>query len=772
MAGGEGSRLRPLTCDCPKPMLRLMGKPLMEYAIELLKSTGIGEIGATLGYLPDEIQDYFGEGGALGVSLRYYIEKMPLGTAGSVGQARDFLDERFIVLSGDGITDFDLAAAVRFHEKRDAMATLVLCRCPNPQEYGMVVTDGEGRIRSFHEKPGPCDMISDRINTGIYILEPEVLKRIPENCPYDFGHDLFPALVAEEMPVFGYTADGYWCDVGDIGAYLKVHADAMDGKIRLPSLSGFGGAVSAGAVLEPGCVLETPCFVSPGAQISTGAQIGPYSVIGPGCCVHPGASVKRSVLFKNVRVEAGAQLRGCVAGTGAAIGESAQLYEESVVGSHSSIGARAVLAPGVKLWPEKALPEGVRPDGNIVWGSRREQRFAGGVLQLDSPAQATRAAGAVCAAMEPRDMLIGRSGSTIAAALWHAAASGAMAQGVQVVDAGVCSLPQLRHALGSLHADAALMVCEEGLLPLNGLGARISEKQQRAILKLCERQDYSGPFTGLTRPLQSAGRTDLSYIAAAAARFSADPELAPELVLCSQNVHLLQLAEQACLRAGLKLRTEWNADRLRIGPGELGILFSDSGEEALFVDACGRFDETQRQLACAWTALEGGASRLVLSLSATRGIEALAKKYNAHAVYPSGERAAWMNALAEREPEQFVLQFDGLIFALMFLSRLVETGMSLDRWRMELPPVYRSARMLRVPLQESGRILRTLAEEFPDVELGGGLRLPREDGWAWLSTGDAADGLEIIAEAADMETAAGMCDFYEDRLRRLLNGRD
>ena len=768
MAGGEGSRLRPLTCDCPKPMLRLMGKPLMEHAILLLKETGVDEIAATLGYLPEAIQDYFGDGERLGVNLRWYIEKSPLGTAGSVGQAREFLNERFIVLSGDGITDFDLAAAIRFHEEKKALATLVLCKCASPQEYGMVVCDGEGRIRAFHEKPGRCDVYSDRINTGIYILEPEIMARIPEGCPYDFGHDLFPALVAEGLPVYGYTAEGYWCDVGDVGAYLRVHADAMDGKIRTISPASLSNA----AVLEPGCILEPPCHIEAGAHICAGARIGPYAVIGEGSVVQPGASIKRSIIFPNCRIGSGAQLRGCVACAGAQVGDGAQLYEESVVGSRSSVGARALLSPGVKLWPEKSLPEGGHPDANIVWGSRREQRFVAGALQLESPAQAARAAGAIIAQMQPRELLVGRSGSTVASAMWHAVCSGAMAQGVQVIDAGICSLPQLRHALGSLHGDAALLVTEDRLLPLNRAGARIPEKDQRAILKLCERQDFSGPFSGVTRPMQSAGRTDIAYIAEAAACFTADPLLAPPVALCSANHHLLTLAEQAFARAGLRVRSEWNAEQFFVEEDELGVFLPGDGEEAVLSDSRGRLDDTQCQLARAWVILEGGASRLILPLSATRAIEALAKEYNAHAVYPSGERAAWMNAVAGREPGQLAIQCDGLRFALSFLSRLTETGLSLDQWRMRLPPVFRSARMVRMPLSESGRVLHALAEEAPGAEMGGGLRLPREDGWAWLSPDEAGAEMEIIAEAADMEAAEGMCDFFEEKLKRLMNARD
>ena len=768
MAGGEGSRLRPLTCDCPKPMLRLLDRPLMEYAIELLKRHNIHNIGATLAYLPDEIRNYFGDGSRLGVSLRYYTEKIPLGTAGSVGQAKDFLDERFIVLSGDGITDFDLSAALRFHQTRDAMATLILHRCPNPQEYGMVVTDGDGRIRAFHEKPGRCDIYSDRINTGIYILEPELLKYIPEGIPCDFGRDLFPALLERDLPVYGFTAEGYWCDVGDTAAYLRVHADALAGKIRLDCTSG----VSESAVLEPGCRIETPCSIASGARICAGAVIGPNATIGRGCTVHSGASVKHSILFEHAELAPGAQLRGCVVCRNAKIGENALLFEESAVGSGSIVGARAVLAPGVKLWPGKELPDGERPEENIVWGSRREQRFLSGRLHLESPSQASRAAEAICAALKPRELLVGRSASAVADAMWHAACSGAMAQGVRILDAGVCSLPQLRHALSGLHCDGALHVTEDGITPLTPKGARIPERRQRAILKLAERGDFPAPFSCLTRPTTSLGRTDLPYIAAAASHFTADTRLAPKALLSCGNRHALYLAEAAFQRAGLSVRCTWDTARAQPEADEIVFILSDSAEEAVPADLNGRLNESQCQLARAWTLLESGARRLILPLHATRAIEALTRRYGAHQLYPSGEISAWMNAVAEREPAQFTLQCDGIAFALAFLSRMTEKGISFEQWRSELPELFRNSRSVTIPAADRSRVLRALAEEAPDAELGGGLRLPHENGWAWISAADEGGEMQVMAEAASMETAAELCGFYEKELKRLLEQRD
>ncbi|MBQ8111044.1 MAG: NDP-sugar synthase, partial [Clostridia bacterium] len=411
MAGGEGTRLRPLTCDCPKPMIKLMNRPVMQYALTLLKSHGITQIAATLGYLPDAVTDYFGGGDDFGVDLRYYIEKTPLGTAGGVRQAMEFLDETFIVLSGDGVTDLDITAAAAFHRSRGALATLVLRHADNPLDYGVVLTDARGRVLSFHEKPDWSDVVSDTINTGIYILEPEALERVPGDRPWDFGHDLFPALVRQGLPVYGYVTQDYWCDVGDVRAYLAAHIDAMEGRIRLDGLLPRSGRVAQlpGASVDRSAVLEGPCLIGQNARVLPGAYVGPYSVIGPDCVIGECASVKRAVLWPGARLERGAQARGCVLAAGARLGESAQAYEESVLGTDASIGERAVLLPGVKLWPGKCGGDGERLEANLVWGGRPSADFKGGALLIASPAQALRAAQAVAAAFKPGQLLLGRA---------------------------------------------------------------------------------------------------------------------------------------------------------------------------------------------------------------------------------------------------------------------------------------------------------------------------------------------------------------------------
>ena len=214
MAGGQGTRLRPLTSNQPKPMLPVVNRPMMEHIVRLLARHGFKEMIVTLQFLPTLISNYFGDGSEWGSCIEYSTEFAPLGTAGSVKNSAQLLDEAFLVISGDALTDIDLTKIVDFHRRSRAMATLTLIRVDNPLEFGIVVTDSAGRIERFLEKPDWGQVFSDTINTGIYVLEPEVLDFIPEGRSFDFSRDLFPYLLENGYPLYGYVADGYWCDIG------------------------------------------------------------------------------------------------------------------------------------------------------------------------------------------------------------------------------------------------------------------------------------------------------------------------------------------------------------------------------------------------------------------------------------------------------------------------------------------------------------------------------------------------------------------------------
>ena len=288
MAGGEGSRLRPLTCDLPKPMVPVMNKPVMAYSIELLRRYGIHEIGVTLQYRPEQIMDHFQDGSEYGVRIHYYIEETPLGTAGSVKNTGDFLDQPFVVISGDALTDINLEKAVIFHKKKGSAATLVLKRVDIPLEYGVVVTDELGAIVRFLEKPSWGEVFSDTVNTGIYILEPEVLDYFEAGRKFDFSQDLFPLLLKDGQPMYGYISDGYWCDIGNSFTYLTAHYDMLSDKVN-HTFDAYESHknihLGKGVKIDEKAILQGPCFIGDYSRIEKGAVIGPYTVLGSHCVI-------------------------------------------------------------------------------------------------------------------------------------------------------------------------------------------------------------------------------------------------------------------------------------------------------------------------------------------------------------------------------------------------------------------------------------------------------------------------------------------------------
>src|SRR3712207_6688518 len=283
MAGGEGSRLRPLTSNMPKPMLPIAKRPMMEHILVLLRKHGITDVVATVQFLSSVIRNYFGDGSDLGISLSYATEDVPLGTAGSVLGARDFLAGPFLVVSGDALTDIDLEEVVDFHRSRGAAATLVLKRMKDPLEFGIVMTDAEGRVERFLEKPTWGQVFSDTINTGIYVLEPEVLRHVPTGRPYDFSKELFPLLLEMGRPIYGYVCDGYWQDIGNLDQYRQANFDALDGlvKLNVPGIRLRGNVwVGEGVDIDDVEGVEGPAFIGNYCRISPEATIGAHTVLG------------------------------------------------------------------------------------------------------------------------------------------------------------------------------------------------------------------------------------------------------------------------------------------------------------------------------------------------------------------------------------------------------------------------------------------------------------------------------------------------------------
>ncbi|MCT8139727.1 NDP-sugar synthase [Anaerobacillus sp. CMMVII] len=372
MAGGKGTRLRPLTCNIPKPMVPLIHKPVMEYLIELLKKHGITEIAVTVQYLSEVIKDYFGDGSQFGVKLYYFDEDIPLGTAGSIKNAEKFLDERFIVVSGDGLTDFDLVKGIQFHEEKEALATVFMKQVDTPIDYGVIATNENGEIIRFKEKPSWNEAFSDTVNTGIYVLEPEILSYLRVGVPTDFSRDLFPLLMKEKKRLFAFHAEGYWSDVGNLRSYRNTQFDMLQKKVNVNLL---GTEVQEGmwfgdnVIIEEGVLLKAPLSIGEGTVICSGVALGENCVVGNHSVLSTDCSLTQSILWNDIFVGAKSELRGTTICQGTKLEKETSLYEASVVGEKCTIAVGVTIKPDVMVWPNKGIAE-----ATIVHTSLFEQR--------------------------------------------------------------------------------------------------------------------------------------------------------------------------------------------------------------------------------------------------------------------------------------------------------------------------------------------------------------------------------------------------------------
>jgi mannose-1-phosphate guanylyltransferase len=341
LAGGKGTRLRPLTLHTPKPIVPIFNRPFLHYQIDLLRQIPeIDEVILSLNYQPRRIEDVFGDGSGIGIKIRYVVEPAPLGTGGAVRYAGDTLTESVIVFNGDVLTQVDLAAVLRLHRERQARATIVLTPVDNPSAYGLVETDDRGNIRRFLEKPSPDEITTNYINAGIYVLEPDTFDRIPKDTAWSIERSFFPSLIERGETFVAYIYDGYWIDIGTPAKYLQVHRDIMDGRYRAAPFAGAPPAtcwVSPDAKVDQGVELHGPCFIDEVAVVKAGARVLPYSVIGRHTHVSEGAVIDGAIIWPNSWIGPEAVVRSSLVGRNCHIGRNVTIDTPVQLGDKTAI---------------------------------------------------------------------------------------------------------------------------------------------------------------------------------------------------------------------------------------------------------------------------------------------------------------------------------------------------------------------------------------------------------------------------------------------------
>lgn len=506
MAGGEGTRLRPLTSNRPKPMVPVVGRPVMEHILALLRRHGITQVILTVQYLAAQIEQYFGDGADFGMEISYSVEAEPLGTAGSVRRCAADLTDTFLVISGDALTDIDLSCVLDMHRQRQSWVTLALARVDNPREFGVVITDAQGAIQRFVEKPTWSEVFSDTINTGIYVLEPQAIAEAPANQSYDFSKDLFPRLMAAGAPLYGCPVDGYWCDIGNLAQLMQANEDALRGRVHLdiPGRSLPGGLyIGGGAYVDPAAHLNGPLVIGENTAIRGDVRIEGPAVIGPNCVIERGTLLQRSVLFGNDHLGPRCDVQGALLGRGVRLAAGCTVAEGAVIGDGSQLQESSRVSEGVKVWPNKVIEARAVVNQSIVWGSRGQRTLFGeaevaGDANVDvTPEVAVRVGTAYGSCLQRGDaVVVSRDTHPASVMMKRALMAGLVSAGVRVHNLENVPLPVARYAASALGARGGAFVHMPPALPgavairvLDARGIDIDTNMERKIEGLYFRED-------------------------------------------------------------------------------------------------------------------------------------------------------------------------------------------------------------------------------------------------------------------------------------------
>jgi mannose-1-phosphate guanylyltransferase/phosphomannomutase len=769
MAGGEGSRLRPLTADIPKPMVPVANKPAIKHIVEHLHKYGIKDLAVTLFYLPQKIKKYLEE--EYGDEIKFYIEDKPLGTAGSVKNARDFLNDTFIVMSGDVITDVNIKEAYEFHRKRGAKVTLILTRVDVPLEYGVVIVDEQGKIKKFLEKPSWGEVFSDTVNTGIYIIEPEILEFIPQDKPFDFSKDLFPMLLKNDIPMYGYITGGYWCDIGNTNQYITSHFDILEGRVDLgykDKLLKKGKVIGKNVTISPEAKIIPPVIIGDNAIIEANAVVGPNVIIGKNNYIKKGSSLKNAVLWDEIIVDKNCELRGCVVCNRVRIGNNVRIFENSVIGESCKIKSFAEIKPEVKIWPYKIIDEEAVIAKDIVWGNGRKPLTFGyrgikGVFNEDITSQIAVEIGEVFGNIINSSVLVGHDGDVVSQFISDLISFGLVSGGCEVLKVNNTLLPTLRYGIKKNKCGGGIYVEEEEgnlrILFLDKEGCDIDRNLEKKIenkLRVYDIERVDG------KNLKSIREIDIN------------------------NDYLNFLFKKRTAYKSFKIKPYDEKTKLlleAVGKNEffitqesydVGVLFYKNGEKVKLYDEKGReFDEDELEFIRMLIAKEQGAKKFVLPFDSSKYLTEFAKEFAIETVSSKISHKDRMKTIVSKEGVekdlQINLNFDGFSFLLDLLEYLQHTSQKLSSIKDSFPLRYRITKSIKCDWRDKGKIIRMLFEKADGgAEFLDGLKFNKEDSWVLVVPDYELPACNIYIEAPTKERAEELFSMYEKEIKSIV----
>ncbi len=800
MSGGVGTRLRPLTCHLPKPMVPIFNKPVMEYGIDLLKKYGINDIAVTLCYLPEVITDYFGDGSKFNVNINYYIEDKPLGTGGSVKNAHEFFDSTIVVISGDAFTNINLGKAYDFHREKGSKATLVLSREPVPLEYGVVVTNDNGEIIRFLEKPSWGEVFSDTINTGIYILEPEVLDYYEQGENFDFSKDLFPKLLQDNVPMYGYITEEYWCDVGDLNTYIGTHSDILSDEKKHYLLGDEQKQniwIGEGTILEKGVKIYPPICIGKNSLIKEGAIIGSHTVVGNNCTIEEGTSVKRSIIWDNVNISKNCEIRKSVICNNVYIDQRSRIFEGVVVGPYSKIFKNSTIKPNVKIWPYKTIDENVTLKNNLIWEERVSRKLFGdrnisGIFNENiTPEIATGLGTAFASIMGDGGIyLISSDEHNLSKTIKNSIVPGILSTGSQVIDIKDSTIPMCRFGVKYFETDGGIHIRGDGshrdmvyIEFIDKEGANIDKNESKKIenclaienFKRCageEVEDVVNIYNFSAIYLKN-GRGRLENIGKIKKR-------KPKLIISSPSKNICDLAERYLKNIGCQVKTlKYNRelkmedirDMVLENGKDLGLVYSENGEKVALTDGLNIVRDERYYLLTLLIGFKSGeVENVIIPYNYPRVMEKLAEKYRGHIIYSKSNISHVIQTIMREKVDfQYILNFDGIWATGKIIDYLIGNETTLDSIVKGLPEYHYLKKEIPCRWNDKGSIIRKLTEDRKEgVELKEGIRFIDDKGWALIIPDEEKPIFNLYTEGYNEEYAEELWIKYDEKIKNMM----
>jgi mannose-1-phosphate guanylyltransferase / phosphomannomutase len=764
MAGGFGTRLRPLTCNIPKPMVPVMNKPMMQHIVDLLREHGITEIVATLYYQPEIIKKHFGDGSGFGIKMNYISAEDDYGTAGSVRYAAEYLNDRFIVISGDVLTDVDLTKAMRFHEEKKSKATIVLSHAVNPLQFGVVITDDEYRITRFLEKPSWGEVFSDTINTGIYIIEPDILEMMEYKGAYDWSQNIFPRMLREKQSLFGYIADGYWRDIGNLNEYQEAHLDALRGTVNVPYLKGAGDII-----IGTDSVIQTAKENLHGKILfGNNVKIHKYvklsnCVIGNNCVIEKGTVITNSVLWDDVYVGPNSSISSSVIGFRSTIGEGAIIEENVFISDGCSIGKRAKLFSNIKLWPDKIVEDGAVLSRSLVQEDKwLRELFADarvtGVSNIEMNPEFGAKLGTAygCFIGSGKIVATSRDTDNVSRMMNRALICGLISAGVRVNDLRSTPIPMVRHALSTGKEVSGFHVRKPPSIKISLISS--FSMRADAIFPPVKRRKSNGCFFGedisrvnhtsvgsihfperITESYQERflGNIDIDAINNAKFRIVVDysngssAAIFPN-ILGRLKVQVVSLNAYLDPQKLTRDKSEFDYAMTQLSHiatslnYDVGFLIDAGGEKLFLVNENGNPIDVDRLLILVtklFLMTHPETKKIAVPMNTSNIIFDIAREHNVEILLTKNSHLAMMEAA--RDPSikfvggtkggfiftDFLFATDAMYGTMKILEMMAKTGLHFGRLNTQIPQYHLEKRNVRCPWDAKGRVMRYLMKD-------------------------------------------------------------